>query len=193
MLSDKDFLSIGWEQIWNSGYMTSQAKLNKNLRNLGYDAIFDDTKSIHSAEVQLVVLDPRNVKVIERVDSSGSGYKEIVMVMDHIVKMAKEQGYKVIVEKPKLKKGDWGGEKALKGVVDIKDGEKYLYLEVYPNFPDMGRHKRKVGPTGIHVSKMYSNPDLGYGAGAEYKFKDKSFDDIDHEISQLLKKVFQKS
>ena len=41
------------------------AKWNRDFRDLGYDAVFDDTGSIHSAEVQLIVLNPKILKVID--------------------------------------------------------------------------------------------------------------------------------
>lgn len=187
ILTTKYWQSHGWSLIWNTEYMSHRGMFNKNIRKLGYDAIFDDTKSIHPSEVQLIILDPRDVKVIEMTEASGSGFKEVEMVMEHIVKLAEEYG-EVTVEKPKLRKGDWGSDpKLVKGMIDIhKSEENYMRISVYPKFPD----KRTVGPTAIYVSMTYSKPSVGYGVGAEYEFKKKSFETIDRNLTQAFKKVF---
>lgn len=55
-----------WENLRNyyilNNYKKS-AKWNKDFRSLGYDAIFDDTGSIHVLEVQLAVLNPSILKI----------------------------------------------------------------------------------------------------------------------------------
>jgi len=58
-----------------SHFIRNNAAFNAFFRKLGYDALFDDTKAIHSAEVQLVVLNPRMIEVVERVDRNDNSFK----------------------------------------------------------------------------------------------------------------------
>ena len=66
-----DQQGLDQDQFWEylKGYYSLSssskkvAKWNHFFRKLGYDAVFDDTGSIHTAEVQLVVLNPKILKV----------------------------------------------------------------------------------------------------------------------------------
>jgi hypothetical protein len=61
------------DQFWEylKGYYSLSSgtkkvgKWNRDFRDLGYDAVFDDTGSIHNSEVQLVVLNPKILKIID--------------------------------------------------------------------------------------------------------------------------------
>jgi hypothetical protein len=55
-----------WEHLKGYYSLTGKklaGKWNKDFRSLGYDAIFDDTGSIHTNEIQLLVLNPNVLKV----------------------------------------------------------------------------------------------------------------------------------
>lgn len=57
-----------WEQLKNHYSLMKGKNIgqwNADFRKLGFDAIFDDTRAIHSAEVQLVVLNPKIIKIVD--------------------------------------------------------------------------------------------------------------------------------
>jgi hypothetical protein len=80
------------DEFWSVLQMkfSSKAKFNAFLRKtLGYDAVFDDTNSVFSGEVQLIVFDPKHIKTIERIDQKGiDGHKlkDIVSQFDSMMK-----------------------------------------------------------------------------------------------------------
>jgi len=124
-------------ELVRQNFMGSPAKFNKVLRELGYDAVFDDTKTIHPSEVQLIVLNPSKIKVTDlEIQKSGSGYKDVLSVSKKLKDFLKDYG-EVVDEKPKktkdnnvsaritVKKGDdkavwsvttWFFRKVLQGV-----------------------------------------------------------------------------
>lgn len=69
-------------------------KWNGDFRRLGYDAVFDDTGSIHTAEVQLVVLNPKIIKIIDvETQSIKRGqFDRIQKASDYLVSLLKPYG-----------------------------------------------------------------------------------------------------
>jgi len=61
---------------------------NKKLRELGYDAIFDDTDSVFNGETQLILLDPTKIGKVKRIDQKGTGFAVVKQIADYIKKQA---------------------------------------------------------------------------------------------------------
>lgn len=102
---DRNWIDWGWEWLTRF-FMGKKAKFTKALLDLGYDAIFDDTKSIHIAETQLIVLNPKILTDIKRVDQKSTGFKEVKEAYETILKTLSAYGGKILREtKPKKKKG----------------------------------------------------------------------------------------
>lgn len=137
MISDKKKRDVFLEEIDNSknpryqfyelvrqNFMGSPAKFNKALRDIGYSAVFDDTKTIHSSEVQLIVLDPSKLKVTGvEILKSGSGYKEVEEVTKKLKEFLKDYG-SVSTEKTKKKKK---GEDVFSRVIVEKDKKEAVW------------------------------------------------------------------
>lgn len=119
MISDKKKRDVFLEEIESSknpryrfyelvrqNFMGSPAKFNKALRDLGYDAVFDDTKTIHPSEIQLIILNPSKIRVTGvDIQKSGSGYKEVEEVTKKLKSFLEEYG-EVSVDKTKKGKGN---------------------------------------------------------------------------------------
>jgi len=173
----KNYQDRAWDMLRNSDFMYNKAKWNKALRDLGYDAVFDDTGSVHSAEVQLIVLHPRKLKVVGLEERSGTGFKEIEKVMKDLESEFAEYG--TISSQAPRKKKEWG-EEILFGTMRIENGDRYASLKIYPN-------KER---TNIGVSLQYSKPRLGYGAGFEYNIAKNKYDRLD-TFQKDLDKIFE--
>ena len=65
--NNKEYFDRAWAQIIPS-YYSRPGAFNKKIREFGYDALFDDTGAILSNEIQLVVFDPRKVKIINIIE-----------------------------------------------------------------------------------------------------------------------------
>jgi len=80
-------------ELVRQNFMGIPAKFNKALRDMGYDAVFDDTKTIHSSEVQLIVLNPSKIKVTSvEIQKNGSGYKEVEAISKKLENFLKDYG-----------------------------------------------------------------------------------------------------
>jgi hypothetical protein len=149
---------------------------NKLLRQAGYDAVFDDTDSIFSDEVQLLVLDPTKIKA-KLIPSTGSGYKEVIEIFDYI----KDQGAKfgkVKADNPIKKFESWDKKNIIKAGIsiisdkpeDVKEEyeKNYLSLKIIAtpkqqlsNREKLVQYKHSTDPAAeIEVYLQYSNPDL---------------------------------
>lgn len=121
-----------WESLKNKYILQinapGAAKWTKDFRKLGYDAIFDDKKTIHVAEVQLLVFNPKILKVIKVVERSGSGgiHKKI---KDHQKLVAEySKPYGEIEIKPVRTKRGWGNDpNYLVGELKFTKGDAYIY------------------------------------------------------------------
>jgi len=176
-----------WENLTNHYGRTQPHKFNKDLRAAGYDAVFDDTGSVHTSEVQLIVLDPTKVKVVKMNEPSDSGFDDVVFVMDHLAGLAKD--YKVTMEKPVKKKGMWDVEKKVRGRVTIKNGENEVVLAVTPE--KTGGRKDQKWSDEIVVYLEWSKPRLEMSYGARFDRTGRDLTKIDQEIKIIFKKVFQ--
>jgi hypothetical protein len=184
ILEEKNFLNSAWETMYSNFYGKA-GEFNKKFRSLGYDAIFDDTRTIHSNEIQLLILDPRKLKVIEMQKQTDSGYDDVILIMDYVAELSANFG-KVTSKLPRKEKKY--GEQKLQGSILVEQGDKYVDLVIsadqYPG------SDKKARPITIHVSKRYSKPDIGMGAGAAFDRSKRSFKEIEKELTYLFKKVF---
>jgi hypothetical protein len=134
---------------------------NKALRDLGYDAVFDDTGSIHTVEVQLLVLDPTKVKVVEMIDQSATGFAEVKAVARHLAEFLGGYG-KVTVKEPRKGGVGWG-EKGVVASVHVErrdDPEVYAQWKLAPHF-----FSGDARPQEINVRLEYSRPSLTDSSG----------------------------
>jgi hypothetical protein len=140
---------------------------NKALRNLGYDSVFDDTGSIFSNEVQLLVLDPRKVKVIERIDQKTTGFDRVTEVTEKLAKLLEPYG-EVTVTKPKKQK--FGGNRSGKEIqshVEVKSGDKHLSWQVSTQF----LASKDVVPTWVYVYLSWGAEKLRQGGSVGASFE----------------------
>jgi hypothetical protein len=185
ILKGPRYLDNGWEAMYMP-FIGKAGEFNKRFRQLGYDAIFDDTKTIHSQEVQLLILDPKKIKVVEMQRQVDSGYDDTLLIMDYVKELCEDWGL-VKVEKPKKKRKY--GEENIEGYLTVEAGDRYLSLTISPGYYP-GFKKEESKPPIILVSKTYSNPDIGMGAGATFDRNKRSFSEVEKEITKLLSKIF---
>lgn len=86
-----------WEALKNHyclGNSKNAGRWNADFRRLGYDAVFDDTGSIHTAEVQLVVLNPKIIKIIdvETQNIKRGQFDRVKRASDYLVSLLKPYG-----------------------------------------------------------------------------------------------------
>lgn len=145
-----------WEAL-RQHFGRKQASWNTALQRAGYDAVFDDTRAIHIAEVQLIVLNPKVIEVLHREDlKTGSGFAEVKLVSKQLAKALKHLG-RVTVTEPRMETINWG-EKGLQAQVRVEDGDRYAHFKV-------NGHKEDLL---VRVSLAYSSPRKDYGVGADY-------------------------
>lgn len=154
---------------------------NRALRNAGYDAVFDDTGAIHAVEVQLIVLDPTKVDVIERVDQRSSGFDEMGEVTKALADLLASYGT-VKVEEPRRRRGMWSSSStklsASVRVEKVGDPDTYASWGIEPVFSggDVAPASKDTMPREIRVYLEYSSPSLGYGAGASVEMGRRELD-----------------
>lgn len=130
--SERHVADIMWEYLQRF-FMGRQGLFNKRLRQLGYDAVFDDTESIHSSEVQLLLLDPRKVKIVEREDKKGSGIELVTEILDMIASKGKKYS-SVVVHRPKKKFEMWDKAHTLAGYVKVGNDQGAWEQQNYVNY-----------------------------------------------------------
>lgn len=181
-----------WEFL-KEVYSTSYAKWNGDFRRIGYDAIFDDTNSIHIREVQLIILDPTKLKVLSMEQRSGTGYKDVLRVMNRILQMIKKYHGHVEVRKPiKKTRKSWYSED-LEGSITLSnkirdnygdDDYREISFKVYPRKYESGSSGR-LPPREIGVY-IRSTPARSYGVGATYNvFEPDDWSDIDKLSTEI--------
>ncbi len=175
----KDYQDYAWEIMRNSKFMSQQAKWTKALTDLGYDGVFDDTKSIHSAEVQLIVFNQKKIKVIDMVRKSGTHFKDLEKVTQEVAEMFKEYG-ELEVKKPKNNKDMWSDKKELSSQIRIVNGKRDVNLNLRVD------EEREV----IRISLSYANPSLSYGTGFSYKYETKEYEDLEY-FKKAMDKIFK--
>jgi hypothetical protein len=149
------------------------ASFNAMLRSLGWQAIFDDTGSIHSGEKeQLLVLDPRILTNIRMEQKSGSGFPVVQQIVQEIETLGRQYGTvtRTQITKPNSQTSSWDGNGNLLNCrVEIhnpNDENNYVTILVYI---------RKDYPDRVSASIQYSNPSLGYGSGIEYSISKQAY------------------
>lgn len=180
-------IDLMWEMLQRHFFLRlgrKQALFNKLFRNLGYQAIFDDTESVHIAEVQMIILDPRVIEIQKVEQRKGSGFVEINKVMDDIVALIKDRNLPYKITKPKRSKDTWSAKSKLTGRIKIGDEERYLDIKIGTD--------EEQPPTKVYASTLYSRPNLNAGFGAEYSILSKKYDSFSnlHNIEQAIDRVF---
>lgn len=150
-----------WDKIKNKYILTPKApgagKWAKDIKALGYDAIFDDDKHIFVNEVQLIVFNPKVIEVLDVEEKSGRGgiYKK---VQDHQKLLAKylEPHGEVKIEKAKLKKSLYRGDPSyIAGDVSFKKDDAFLLWRVTQS------NHQSMSLSVIDANKKPSNYSLG--------------------------------
>ena len=128
-----DFKDIDtfWDALKNHYILATKApgaaKWNKDFRELGYDAIFDDTESIHVGEVQLLVLNPSKARVIDAIrQNPDSGAFQRIKDHQKLVADFSRQYGDVNIKNPKTYKGYAGDQNYLAGEVEVTNGDNYI-------------------------------------------------------------------
>lgn len=193
-------LGVVWNSMRDSMMLSSggpgKAKWNTLIRQCGWDAIFDDTGSIHVAEVQLLVLNPTIFASITSQTAGFSSFKKIKEIMAEIEKFCKTLGddsIEVETNGPKKTSDSWTGRgrkgdpMILKGTVDVKKSENN-YARISVSQDPNSEHRKNV----INVGISYSNPSLGYGAGAEFDLATKQWSKYSNleKFYDDLKRIF---
>ena len=193
MQRDGDVFGRAWN-IMRSHYAYESgirlyALFNKKIREYGYDAIFDDVKAIHNAEVQLLVLNPTKIKILKMEERKDNAFNKVTTVMKTLENILKEFG-NVEVEQPKLK--NVYGQKELQGKVSLKIGKQYEYPDEkysknkYMDFSICFDKERNV----VHIHLSYSNPRIDYGVGATISDANHpgEWESITNDIKQWMEK-----
>lgn len=177
-------LKNAWESM-KFVMMMKPALWNKKVRDLGYDAIFDDTGSIHSSETsQLVVLNPSIIEKVRMVTRKDSGFEGMTKVVKDLENLCSRFGT-VTVTPPKSKINRWNEVKTLVADVSVSVSENN-----YANFEIT--YDPSTTQKNIYVSLRYSQPRLGYGSGVEYGTISKKY--VHSDITKLLvdlEKIFK--
>lgn len=158
---EHDLADRAWE-VLQSFYARRGAAFNKMLRGIGYDAVFDDTGSIHNSEVQLLVLDPRVMARVTMERNKPNAYRTMLRVIGEVEAMARRFG-PVTVEPPRRTVQYGKSMLSARIVIGDDDWEKrenYFSMNVIWSRDDR--------PELIRVSKTGSRPHLDYGAGAYF-------------------------
>ena len=176
--------------ISNKSRSAGAALWNKEFRRLGYDAIFDDTGSIHTSEVQIVVLDPKVLTVVdvETQNVKRGQFDRIKVCLDLLAKKLKPYG-KVEVE-PLKKRKEWSEKKlSLKGRLKlVLDGGKYIDWIVEE---DEANYAMRVIATRTNIQHMLDNWNH-YSDSVWVEYNDKSENKIEELVSRVMKKATAK-
>lgn len=163
---NSDLFDRAWEIIIPKYYF-SKGTFNKKIRDFGYDAVFDDTDSILSGEVQLLVLDPTKIKVIDMIERKENSFNKVSTAMANLEKILKQYG-NVVSEPPKLSTSY--GKKQLKGRVELRIGK-------YVEYGQEGYYDNKYLAFSVFYDEQYkqtkiflsgSDPYIQYGVGANF-------------------------
>jgi 8-oxo-dGTP pyrophosphatase MutT (NUDIX family) len=182
-----------WEMMKNYFVLSQEAPgrgaWNKAFRDQGFDSIFDDTGSIFTNEVQLLVLDPRKVKVIERLEQAETGFEEVKEITDKLAEILKPYG-EVTVTQPKKQKPRWGGSSEIESRVEVKSGEKYLWWSVSTH----RFQKSDAVPQDISVRLTGGAYELrmnrSIGASFDWKKKPWDYSELESEVKSAAEAEF---
>ena len=168
-----------------------KAKMNKFFRDMGYDALFDDTNAIFRGETQLVLLNPTvKYKVIDIQKRSTSGWNEMTQVIERIENLCKPYG-EVKSSRENKKFSGWDQANILKARIAVnQDNWKhgpYVSWEVRT-----ARFEKQV-PTEIFVELYGATPKLelfSSGKGTTVSLRTMNFDNIDKLVSSVMHQIW---
>lgn len=185
---------MAWEMMKNSMVLSAnaggKAQWNTIIRNLGWDAIFDDTGAIHNAEVQLMVLDPTIIASITQENNSVKGFEAMKNLIDHKLVPLFSQYGEVTVDAPKSERENRYDPKSprfLRSQIRIEKSEKnYATLQI--RWEPTSSSRKNL----IEVNVRWSMPSLGYGSGATYDIGTGKFDSFSNleRLKSDLDKIF---
>lgn len=141
-------------------YGRGAAVWNRAIRSCGWDAVFDDTGSIHVSEPQLLVLNPRVITDVRMELQRTDAFAQVQKVVDDLVEVCRPFGE---VEATPVRRSQprWGGGPRISAQVDVRRGQdNYADFEVHLDTTD--RHRF------VNIGMRWSRPSLGYGVGASY-------------------------
>ena len=156
-----------WESLQQK-FTSKPGAFNKALRMLGFDAVFDDTKSIHSSEVQLILLNPSRIESATLVPAKGTGFKELEEIAKDLKDLLSEYG-RVNVGRRKKKYEGWVGGNVITIPVYVDLGQdRYANWSVYTR-----PGSQSSLPSGYNVSLLYARPKpQQYGVGIQFDYDD---------------------
>lgn len=159
-------LDMAWDMM-KQKMMSDTGKWNAILRHQGWDAVFDDTKSIHTSETQLLVLNPSIITDVKNISKKPEIYNKMLKIIDDFRKLDFGD-LKMTIENPKRE--NRYGVVSLCAYIDISNEEynpesydtkrKYAKVKIV--------YDPKQSKDRISIFLQYSNPSLGYGSGTEY-------------------------
>ena len=183
-----------WDRL-RSKFSTKQGEWNRLFRDLGYDAIFDDTGTIFFGEVQLVVLNPRIIEVLNIKRQFKTGYKEAEKVIKWLEDIC--SGYSDDVKSSPLKKKSNDNYVSLLSNIHVGDDNNYVWWKVY--VPRMtGRYEsKKYAPQEVHISLSLDSEGvtsrMGRGARIGIDLNREDLDKAEKEVRSVMEEVFVKS
>lgn len=166
------------------GEKKSPGKWNAALRAIGYDAVFDDTGTIHSAEDQLLVLDPGKIKIVSMELQSDSGFEDTVKAVEQIAAEGARYG-SVEVTPPKRVKELYTKETKVEGTVEIRDGDNSAVWTVSPY-----RYSDEAYPSSLSIKLRNSKPNLNSIMSRGSTFQRLK---LDVELKEFIREEFSKA
>ena len=173
-----------WESLQRK-FISKHGAFNKALRMLGFDAVFDDTKSVHTSEVQLILLNPNRVESAILVPAKGTGFKELEEIAKDLKDLLSEYG-RVSVGRRKKKHDNWAGGDVITIPVDVDLGQ-----EQYANWKAYTRPSEQSSlPSGYGVSLLYARPKpQDYGVGVQFDYDDYKPSELQDMITREMGKI----
>ena len=180
--NDYKFVDAAWEKLvayysYESGNGRILSSFNKLFRSFGYDAIFDDTKSVHIAEVQLIVLNPSIIKLVDVQKRKGTGFYDMQNLLKMVVDECEKYGVVEVSPPKKTKTNSWG-EIETKLVASVKvedDKNRYAIIMLESEMP-----KDPI----IRGYIRYSRPSMG-SSSFTYDVTKKKLDNFDRFSQDL--------
>lgn len=190
--SAEDLFDRLWDILRNGPFVRRPAAFNKFFRNLGYDAIFDNTKSIHVSEEQLIILNPKIITSISMDKKKFNAYEQITKVMNDLATILKPYGE--IEIKPPRNVRQWG-EELLEGTVEVKNGDKYAIFSVAKNKKDTNRQQVNIHLkyTNLQRNGSVPNYDLDLTTGEFNRPWKKIQEHIEEFLAQMNPKAVKES
>jgi hypothetical protein len=172
---------------------TLKGPLNKFFRDLGYDAIFDDTDTIHSKEVQLVLLNPAiPYKIVDIIKRSTSGWEEMTDTIKRVSEICGKYG-QVNITRDNKKYSGWDHGHFLKSRIAVNEDKHregpYASWEL-----TTGSIEGK-SPTEIHVCLSWSNPELperrNMSICSTVSFRSMDFTETEELVKKTMDKIWE--